>query len=39
MAMPFFPEGGLMQMYGLVTYKTRCSPIRVVFVGIKLSDF
>jgi len=25
-----------MQMNGLVTYKTRCSPIRVVFVGITL---
>jgi len=27
-----------MQMYGLVTYKTHCSPIQVVFVGIKLPD-
>jgi len=31
----------LMQMYGLVMYKTCCSPIRIIklFVGIKLSDF
>jgi len=28
-----------MQMHGLVMSKTRCSPIQVVFVGIKLPDF